>query len=66
MAIDLFSIINVVPTTAAYASSGTAASAPVVTATVLNTRSDSALPGYAVAGFMSAAQAVVDLINSQG
>ena len=35
-------------------------------ATLLNTRTDSTLPGSAVQGFMAAAQALVDLINAQG
>jgi hypothetical protein len=35
-------------------------------ATIANTRSDSILVGSAVSGFMTAAQAVVDLINAQG
>lgn len=35
-------------------------------ATIDNTRTDSTLLGSAVSGFMAAAQAVVDLINTQG
>ena len=35
-------------------------------ATLLNTRTDSTLPGSAVQGFMAAAQALVDVINAQG
>ena len=35
-------------------------------ATLANTRTDSTLPGSAVQGFMTAAQALVDLLNAQG